>query len=208
MHARENLTGRPYQFAGPHTSLDLRLGRNDRPKHWPKHINHIDEAAMRHDIAYRDIENDYKSNPTPENKKRQIDKVWNDADEAFITTVKRYKDEDPKVALACENLIKLKRKGEQLGVLPTKTFSGFGLKLINKLKELDEEDPAYKLKVRGLIEQHGGAIPALLIPVLASVVGSIASSIFNKITDKISGKGLNKIKTDEQKKIFLMKLCL
>ena len=33
MHACGNLTGRPYQFAGPHTPLDLRLGRNDRPKH-------------------------------------------------------------------------------------------------------------------------------------------------------------------------------
>ena len=41
-----------YNFCGPGTKLDRRLGPGDAPITAP--VNAIDEACMRHDISYRD----------------------------------------------------------------------------------------------------------------------------------------------------------
>ena len=51
---RPDGTKRKYNFAGPFTKLDKRLNPDDTTKDWSKPINKLDEAAMAHDIAYRD----------------------------------------------------------------------------------------------------------------------------------------------------------
>ena len=56
---------------------------------------------------------------------------------------------DPKVGYAIEHAIRLKKLGENIGVLPSTVFSGFGRKLlINLHHEKEEEltDPAYKFE--------------------------------------------------------------
>ena len=42
-----------YNYAGPCTSLDIRLDENDNPKPGEEPINKVDAAALKHDIAYR-----------------------------------------------------------------------------------------------------------------------------------------------------------
>lgn len=42
-----------YNYAGPGTALDKRLDENDNPLPNSKPINRVDEAAYRHDLAYR-----------------------------------------------------------------------------------------------------------------------------------------------------------
>ena len=41
-----------YNNAGPGTRLDLRLNENNNPKPGEEPINKIDEACLKHDIAY------------------------------------------------------------------------------------------------------------------------------------------------------------
>src|SRR3977135_3277736 len=43
-----------HNFTGPFTRTDLRLNENLVPHDWSKPINRIDEAALKHDIAYMD----------------------------------------------------------------------------------------------------------------------------------------------------------
>ena len=42
-----------YSYAGPGTRLDIRLDEKDVPKIGEEPINRVDEAAFKHDIAYR-----------------------------------------------------------------------------------------------------------------------------------------------------------
>lgn len=57
-----------YSFVGPSTSLKDRLDENDQSYEHSKPINRVDEAAMYHDIAYRDTKDDLK-------KKHEADKI-------------------------------------------------------------------------------------------------------------------------------------
>ena len=43
-----------HQFTGPGTRLDEKLNPDDTPKEKYKPINRIDQAALKHDIIYRD----------------------------------------------------------------------------------------------------------------------------------------------------------
>ena len=43
-----------HNYTGPGTRLDIRLNTNDQPKHGERPINRVDEAALKHDIFYRD----------------------------------------------------------------------------------------------------------------------------------------------------------
>lgn len=45
---------RRYNFCGPGTKLDKRLGPDDKPHDWSKPINGLDQACYHHDLAYRD----------------------------------------------------------------------------------------------------------------------------------------------------------
>jgi len=48
-----------YSYAGPGTRLDIRLNDNDQPNPGEEPINRVDEAALKHDIVYRN--NDIRS---------------------------------------------------------------------------------------------------------------------------------------------------
>ena len=52
------------KYAGPETRLDIRLHENDIPKPGEEPINKVDEACLKHDIAYRneDIRSRQKAN--------------------------------------------------------------------------------------------------------------------------------------------------
>ena len=214
-HAREHLTGRPYNFAGPFTNLSRRLDRrtgNPKPSSIP--INRIDEDALRHDKRYGQIADEYYADPTPENRRRKLDEIHNE-DDIFIRNVRQHSADDPVVANIEAAAIYAKKKGEDLGVLDSRKFSGFGKK--PKINILDDEnDPVYKLKqiamkhnkkYEGGTEQRGGLAP-LLIPILASVAGALSSKIFDLIRDKIQGKGykIPNHKTHKSKKKFFINL--
>ena len=216
-HAREGLTGRPYNFAGPFTNLSKRIDRiSHLPKEHSQPINSIDAAALRHDLQYENIGNDYFKNPTPENKKRQLKRI-HDEDDIFINDVKRNRAEDPKVADIASNLIRLKKLGEQTGLLDSRKFSGFGKK--PRINIVDEaSDPVHRLRQLAIKQnkkyepkqQQGGfAIPAFLIPILASAASTLVGKVYDTIKQKIEGKGykIPHHKTIKQKKQFLMKIA-
>ena len=114
--------GKPMQFMGPFTRLDLRLDENEKPKPDSQPLRKSDYASYEHDLAYKHAGDDYFKNPTPENKKTQMRKIWS-ADDKFI----RDMDEDPNepMAAVAQKLIQMKESGEKLGILPTTKFSGF-----------------------------------------------------------------------------------
>ena len=49
-----------HNFTGPGTNLDKRLDENDNYLPGSKPVNRVDEASMRHDIAYRKAKDDLK----------------------------------------------------------------------------------------------------------------------------------------------------
>ena len=82
-HIRSGLSpnGQPYSYAGPGTNLARRLERHTGlPKRSSQPINGIDAAAMRHDIRYGQIADEYYKDPTPENKKRQMKEIHKEGD--------------------------------------------------------------------------------------------------------------------------------
>ena len=137
-----------------------------------------------------------------------------DEDVIFIENVKRHRAEDPKVADVAGNLIRLKKYGEQLGVLDTKKFSGFGKPRINIVDDRRASDPAYKLRQLAMQhnkryeKQRGGLLP-IAIPILASISGAIAGRLFDLVKEKLQGKGFKvpKYKTHKHKKQFLIQLA-
>ena len=137
-----------------------------------------------------------------------------DEDDIFIENVKRHRAEDPKVADVAGNLIRLKKYGEQLGVLDTKKFSGFGKPRINVVDDRPTSDPAYKLRQLAMQhnkryeKQRGGLLP-IAIPILASISGAIAGRLFDLVKEKLQGKGFKmpKYKTHKHKKQFLIQLA-
>lgn len=69
--------GHAMNFMGPHTSLfPNRLNSDFTPKHESLPINISDLASMHHDISYFKAKKAYEANPTPQNRKNQLEKVW------------------------------------------------------------------------------------------------------------------------------------
>ena len=217
MHAREGLMGRPYSFVGPGTNLSRRLDRRTGlPKPSSQPINRIDEDAMRHDIRYGEIADEYHRNPTPENRTRKLQQI-HDEDEVFIRNVRQHRDDDPAVAKVASALITAKRFAEQHHLLDSRKFSGFGKK--PRINIVDEaSDPVHRLRELAIKQnkkfepknQRGGfAIPAFLIPILASAASTLVGKIYDTIKQKIEGKGLKlpHHKTIKQKRQYLIHIA-
>ena len=209
-HAKVGLNGQPYSFIGPGTNLTRRINRRTglpKPTSLPR--NRLDADAMRHDIRYGEIADQYYQNPTPENKRRKMAEIHQE-DQIFIDSVNRHRADDPVVAVAAENLIKLKKIGEQYGILDSRKFSGFGKK--------QRADPAKKLrdlvlksdpKPKKALKQNGGFLPALAVPVVASVLSTLTGKIFDLVREKIRGSGVQykiPFKYYTNKKKFLTRL--
>ena len=91
---------------GPHTRLDLRLDKNEQPLPSSIPLNSSDFNSYIHDLKYKHAKEDYLKDPTPENKKRQMQKVWN-ADDNFIIDMNN--DHEEPMAKVEVNLFKQKR---------------------------------------------------------------------------------------------------
>ena len=118
--------GQSMNFMGPHTRLDLRLNPDGTPKANSIPISKSDFESYKHDLAYDQAKKNYEANPTSENRKKQLKKVWN-ADETFINEMNH--DTTEPMAPIAGKLIQTKRYLERdLKILPTKIFDGFGRK--------------------------------------------------------------------------------
>ena len=49
-----------YSMLGPGTRLDIRLDKDGKPRPGDGPINDLDNTALRHDIAYQTIQDQYK----------------------------------------------------------------------------------------------------------------------------------------------------
>ena len=127
----------------------------------------------------------------------------------------KYDTEEPMAAVAGA-LIETKKKLENLNLLDTKTFEGFGLnkhdtKLINDptatATELVNETYGKSNNKENKIIT-GGMIPPVLIPIIASVVGALAGKIYDTIKEKIQGKGYSipSLKNKKEKHDYIMNL--
>ena len=93
---------KPMNFMGPHTRLDLRLDKNEQPLPSSTPVNKSDYNSYIHDLKYKHAKEDYLKDPTPENKKRQMQKIWQ-ADDNFIRDMNN--DQEEPVAKVAGNLI-------------------------------------------------------------------------------------------------------
>ena len=188
-----------YAYLGPGTRLDIAERRASQP------INFLDSVARTHDLNYERIQNDQRQHP---NKEANLKRVWA-ADDEFVRNAssKQAREADPLMAPIASNLIKMKSKLEQIHVLPTQQFSGFGIPKI----DITNQDPALKLRILAKKynkihnKQQGGF--AILAPILASIAGALVSKIYSTIENKIKGTGIKlHHKTIPHKRKFLMKL--
>ena len=182
-HARvgNRSDGQAYSYVGPGTDLKIRLNpRTGLPKREYQPINGIDQAALRHDIQYGRIAEDYRQKPTPENKSRQLKRI-HEEDDIFIDTVKRHRAEDPTVADLAVKMIKAKKWGEKLHLLDSKKYSGFGPK-INIVDTTN--DPVHRLREIAMkqnkkYEQKGGfAFAPIVVPILASMGSALVGKYY------------------------------
>ena len=149
---------------------------------------------MIHDIEYKKAKDNYLKNPTPENRKKQLNNVWK-ADDKFINEMER--DHDEPMAPIAGKLIKTK-KSRKTGALSTKTFEGFG------------KDPAHKLRMEALKtskkneKQKGGFVIApWLAALLLSAGVKVTERVVDFIADKMQGKGMKRPKTVAERKKLL-----
>ena len=186
--------GTPMNFMGPHTRLDLRLNANGTPKPDSQPINRADMASYQHDVSYDKAKRAYDKNPTPENRKRQLQKVW-DADSKFIDEMDR--DTEEPMAPVAGKLIRYKKNAEQMGILPTTTCEGFGTKEDEEGSE--NRDPVarrrelvkkqYKNERKQNVKHGGFAHVLILIGVaIASALGSkVVGDLYDYVKKKITG---------------------
>ena len=202
--------GKPMNFMGPGTRLDLRLNPDNTPKVNSLPLSKSDYASFRHDLAYDRAKKEYEKNPTSENRRQQLNKIWQ-ADDKFVDEMK-YDYEEPMAPIAGK-LIQTKEFMEKTGVLPTKTFSGFGEESADptfKLKQLVKEKYMADEKVdrRKKKIQKGGVLPLLPIgvAVASAIAGKLASDLYDFVKKKITGKGyaVPNHRTRNQKKQFLL----
>jgi len=185
--------GQPFSFMGPGTRLDMRLDANYVPKPDSQPINRADMVSYQHDVAYDRAKKNYLKNPTPENRKAQLNKVW-EADDRFINEMNN--DNEEPMAPIAGKLISTKKSLEQMGVLPTTTFEGFGneskdpterLKIL--AKEINKKE---KRKRKNKKVVKGGFVPAAIgIPILATLGSKIISDLYDYVKKKIKGEGIN-----------------
>ena len=116
-------------------------------------------------------------------KQKHINNIWRN-DDIFIDKAKNSRD-DPIVGNLASKLISAKEQLEQRGLMDTKRFSGFGADPVARLRDIVQQS-----HTKHKNKQTGGAIPPILIPIIASVVGSLAGKIYDTIKEKIQGKGI------------------
>ena len=201
--------GTAMSFMGPNSDLSRRLNPDETPKQDSQCVNSADYNSYLHDLQYKHIKDDYLKNPTPENKKQQMKRIWK-ADDQFINAMDQ--DTEEPMAPIAGKLIQIKETGEKLG-LPT-TFSGFGK------KEEESTDPCYRLRSlvkeqykneakqenKKKVQKGGFLIP--LIPLattaLSALIAKAVPDIYDFIKSKISGSGYKmNHKTLKDKKLFL-----
>ena len=83
---------KPMNFMGPNTNLDERLNDDLTPKNNLLLINKSDYNSMIHDIEYKKAKDNYLKNPTPANRKKQIENIWK-ADDKFINEMEHDREE-------------------------------------------------------------------------------------------------------------------
>ena len=208
-HAREGLTGRPYNFVGPGTNLSRRLERRTGlPKRSSFPINRIDEDAMRHDIRYGEIAEQYYQNPTPENKRQKLAEIHGE-DRIFIENVQQHRADDPIVADTAAALIRAKKFAEEHGLLDSRRFSGFGKKQkpadpAKRLRQLVLQTEKPKKEDKKKIE--GGFAP-IVVPVVTAIASTLVGKLFDTIKEKLSGNGIKlPFKYYQNKKKFIDRL--
>ncbi len=111
-----------YSYLGPGTRLDIRLN-GDIPKQGEEPINDLDVLALRHDIAYRNAAQQYDRTKD----KKQFINIIHKADDEFIQRSRQSHDA-PTTGVVVSELMNKKKNLEILGILPTKRFSGRGLR--------------------------------------------------------------------------------
>ena len=79
-----NENGIPYNWMGPFTSIKDRTNPDGTYKESSTPISKGDYESYIHDKTYYNAKEDYYKNPTPENRKTQLQIVWN-ADDKFGT---------------------------------------------------------------------------------------------------------------------------
>ena len=187
-----------YNYLGPGTRLDIRLDEHLRPKKGEEAKDPLDATALKHDIAYKMIQDEYKKTG---NKQKALQAVHK-ADDLFIKEAKN----SPVQPLGniSATIIKAKELGEKTGIINTNTFSGLGVKFKTKsgkevsfTKKPKQHDPTSRLKALagGAIaknektkKQHGGIAP-LAIGVISALAGTALGKIWDLVRDKIEGKG-------------------
>jgi hypothetical protein len=172
-------------FMGPGTNIEARLARGDQG------VNDVDNAAREHDIAYLNAGRSLKRSGDRNAFKQAI---WS-ADDKFIAKARNSTD-DPKMGNIAATMIGLKEKGEKIGILPTRVFSG-------------GRDPAHRLREyanASANEQSGGfgPIASILIPIVASLGAEAISSLFHKITGKgMIGGAIHSLDTDQKRNAII-----
>ena len=73
-----------YNYLGPFPRLDIRLNENMQPKKGEEPVNDLDKIALKHDIAYKQIQDEYKHE---HNKQKALNRVHK-ADDEFIDEAK------------------------------------------------------------------------------------------------------------------------
>ena len=101
--------GTAMSFMGPNTALSRRLNPDETPKESSQCVNSADYNSYLHDLNYKHIKDDYLKNPTPENKKQQMKRIWK-ADDQFINAMNA--DTQEPMAPIAGKLIQLKETGE------------------------------------------------------------------------------------------------
>jgi len=182
-----------YNYLGPGTRLDIRLDDSSKPKKGEEPINNLDTTALKHDITYKQIQDEYKRD---KNKQKALNKIHR-ADEEFIEEAK-HSNVQP-LGNVSANIIKAKELGEKTGVLNTSTFSGLGAakvnfktksgKTISFTKKPKKHDPTERLKKLAGIEkpkkkrrQKGGLAP-LAIGVLSAMAGTALGKLWDLVKE-------------------------
>ena len=203
--------GKMMNWMGPNTNVIQRTNSDLTPKSDSMPIRKSDESSYRHDIAYFKAKKAYDANPTPENRQKQLQKVW-EADNKFIEEMKQ--DPDEPMAPIASRLIKTKESLEKAHLLPSAVFEGFGEKSdpTARLKQMVEEQYISKSQTRRTRKnktQSGGFIP--LIPIGVSILGALAGKVIGDVYDpvkkKITGSGIHmKHKSIKDKHNFLLEV--
>jgi len=180
-HAKDPDSGLMMNYLGPGTNLKKREYDGTQP------INKSDAAAKIHDYAYRDIKNAFLNKKL--SKSEAVEKIHK-ADDDFIT---RAENSGEKIGHIAANMMKVKKFGEEKGILPTKIFSGVGKKVVNK-----KVNPAIELikEAKHMIREEkqggskrrtkkGGFAFATLLPFLTPLI----TEGISYVVDKIRGKG-------------------